>query len=164
MKLTFASALLVVGTLAAAPGFVNAADAAKPGMTERAGHFQHGARDPVARTTRRLDDLGEKLNLKSPQQVAWQTYSAAIIAQARVRKHQWEQMRVAHHAPRENLTTPERMAKIADRLRQASGRMSQLASETKTFYDQLGPEQKTIFDLYAKAGWHGRGPVGGNHR
>ena len=158
-KLTFASALLAALVLAAAPGLVNAADAARAGVPERAGHFRHGAGDPVARTARRLDDLGRKLHLESSQQAAWQTYSAAIIAQARARKQQWAQLRLAHHAPHESLSTPERMAKIADRLRQAADRMSQLASETKTFYDQLGPEQKTIFDLYARAAWHHRPPL-----
>ena len=153
MKFSFAAPLLAAVALIAASGFVNAADAAKPDAPTRTGNFQRGARDPVARTTRRLDDLGRKLNIKPSQQAAWQTYSGEIIAQARMRKHRWEQMKASQRAPRESLNTPERMAKIADRLRQASERMGQLAGETKTFYDQLEPEQKTIFDLYARAEW-----------
>ncbi|OIQ99010.1 hypothetical protein GALL_189220 [mine drainage metagenome] len=163
MKSSIASVLLAAAIIVAAPSFADAA-AARPETNARAGHFQFRGKDLVARTTRRLGDLGKKLDIKPAQQAAWQTYSAAIIAQARVQKHQWEQMRLSRRASREPLTTPERMAKIADRLRQASERMSQLASETKTFYDQLGPEQKTIFDLYARAEWRGSRLARGRRR
>lgn len=164
MKPSIASALFAAAIIVAAPSFANAAAAARPETKAQAGHFQFRGKDLVVRTTRRLGDLGKKLDIKPSQQAAWQTYSAAIIAQARVQKHQWQQMRVARRASREHLTTPERMAKIADRLRQASERMSQLASETKTFYDQLGPEQKTIFDLYARTEWRGARRARGRRR
>ncbi|HUW37216.1 MAG TPA: Spy/CpxP family protein refolding chaperone [Rhodocyclaceae bacterium] len=164
MKLSFASTLLVAGVLAATPCLVNATDAAKPGTPERSGSFQRRARDPVAFATKRLDDLGKKLNIKPSQQLAWQTYSDAMIASARERRLHWEQMKLARRSRRGDLSTPERMVKVADRLRRASDRMSKLASETKAFYDQLGQEQKTIFDLYARAGWHGARLARGERR
>jgi len=151
-----ATCLAVAGIFIAGFGYVNAADTGQPGML-RSAHAPHHARyDPVVMTQERLDKLSAKLKLNPSQQDAWKTFSAAMIGHAQERAQEMEKSAPGARAIQEDLATPDKMAQMAARMRSGADRMSKLAGEMKIFYDQLGPEQKTIFDLYAKNAWHNR--------
>ena len=157
MKYSVSSTCLaVVGIFIAGLGYVNAADLAQPAMMRGANAPHHALHDPVATAQNRLDRLGAKLNLKSSQQDAWKTFSAAMLKHAQEHAQEMEKWGPGERAKREDLATPDKMEAMAAHMRQGAERLSKLAGDTKLLYDQLSPEQKTIFDLYAKNAWHNR--------
>lgn len=119
---------------------------------------RHSDFDWVKHTQQTLDDLKGKLNLKPEQMPAWDTWAAGVIADAN------QQLEKDKPGPAEatntpkaliDQTTPQRMARGIERLRaQTNWMQAQLARldaaqvRTKTFYDVLDPQQKTIFDLF----------------
>lgn len=132
---------------------------ASPPMSPPGGMFSHHADfDWVKHTQQTLDDLKSKLNLKPEQTSAWDTWAAGVITDAN------QQLEKDKPGPDEGTsttkalideTTPERMAKGIERLRaQTNWMQAQLTRldaaqvRTKTFYDALDTEQKTIFDLF----------------
>jgi len=114
------------------------------------------AKDPVAGTQKRLADLKQKLNLKSTQQAAWDTFSNALIAQAKAQTQSKEKMKATIGHGFESKPTPEKMEIMAAMMRTSADNLSKTAADTKTFYEVLSPEQKTIFDLFAKDAWNNR--------
>ncbi|MFA7268766.1 MAG: Spy/CpxP family protein refolding chaperone [Sterolibacterium sp.] len=157
MKLSFTSTCLAIsGICLAGLGNVNAADAAQPAMMHGANAPLHAMQDSVANVQKRLDTLGKKLNLKSPQQDAWKAFSAAMINHAQEHAQEMAKKGPNEQASMEEMPMPDKMEKMAAAMRQRADHLSKLAGETKIFYDQLSPEQKTIFDLYAKNAWHDR--------
>jgi hypothetical protein len=137
-------------------GYVSAAETGQPGMM-RSAHAPHRAmHDPVAMTQERMDKLNAKLKLNPSQQDAWKTFSAAMVGHAQARAQEMEKCAPGAREKLEDLATPDKMTQMAARMRSGADQMSKLAGDTKIFYDQLGPEQKTIFDLYAKNAWHNR--------
>jgi protein CpxP len=123
----------------------------------------HRGHDPVDAAQKRLGQLKQKLNLKPPQQAAWDTYSSNMIA--RVRAHVAEHEKMEGEGPRDhqNVSTPERMERMATMMRTGADNMSKAAADTKVFYDGLSVEQRTIFDLYAQNAWKGRMGRGEHH-
>jgi hypothetical protein len=126
--------------------------------------------DWVQHTQGLLDDLKGKLNLAPGQVSAWDTWSSGVMDDARQqegRMKAWHENRFSGWQP--GLSTPDRMARRAERLRSEiawmQGHLSRLEAaqaRTKTFYDRLDTNQKTIFDLYWQQvyrgdGWMGRG-------
>lgn len=150
--------LAVAGILIAGLGNLNAADAPQPAMMRGGNTPHHAMQDPVAAAQTRLDKLGSKLNLKSSQQDAWKTFSATMVKHAQEHAQEMEKWAPGERAKHEDLATPDKMDAMAARMRKGADRLSKLAGDTKIFYDQLSPEQKTIFDLYAKNAWHKRMP------
>lgn len=138
---------------------------ANPPLSPQGGmphHFQDF--DWVKHTQRSLDKLKAKLNLKPEQMPAWETWAAGVIADANQQlekdKARRNEMASAKPAPIDE-TTPERMAKGIERLRAETNwmqaqlvRLDAAQVRTKTFYDALGTEQKTIFDLFWTAMHH----------
>jgi periplasmic protein CpxP/Spy len=144
------SICIVAGLYLSGLGCAYAADASAPAMKEDHGSYQHEMKDPVVAVQRHLDRLGKKLNLQPSQQDAWQTFSAAILKRAQEFSQARQTRRCAHDSPFEDLSTPERLEKMAAMMRARADRVGGLASDTRIFYDQLSQDQKTIFDLVTK--------------
>jgi hypothetical protein len=116
--------------------------------------------DWLRHTQATLSELRAKLNLATGQEPAWQAWSAGVIGDAH------EQLSSkAREAARDDRaagatsdeTTPARMARGIERLREQTAwmqgqlvRLEAAQARTRTFYDALDTNQRTIFDLF----WH----------
>lgn len=147
-----ASALL----LPSANVFANPETPPSGGMAEHRQGF-----DWVKHTQQTLDNLKGKLNLTPAQMPAWETWSAGVITDANQQLEKDKPGREEKGGvakPIIDETTPERMAHGIERLHaqitwmQAHvARLEAAQVRTKTFYDTLSTDQKTIFDLF----WNG---------
>lgn len=112
--------------------------------------------DPVVMAQKKLESLGKNLYLKPGQQNAWQTYVSAMTRMAREhtqeRAGRWQERQ--HRS--EHISTPDRLDLMIERMRNGAEKLAKVAGETRTFYAQLSPEQKTIFDLEARQAHHER--------
>jgi len=117
--------------------------------------------DWIEHTQSTLDELKVKLNLAPGQAAAWDAWSGGVLKDARKqleqRKKLGDQRPAEDRAPPREETTPESMARGIARLRTHTAWMQEHLAEleaaqvrTKTFYDALDTNQKTIFDLF----WH----------
>jgi hypothetical protein len=123
-----------------------------------AGHIRNP--DWIQHTQSTLDELKGKLNLGPEQIAAWDTWSSGVTKDAQRQldqKKPWLQENGARTKPTTDGTTPERMARGIERLRaETKSIQEQLVqleaalARTKTFYNTLGTNQRTIFDLF----WH----------
>ena len=159
MKAYFSSVVIAAGLCLAGMGSANAAgtqaSAASPGA-----HSHHFAfSDPVARAQGRLDHLNKKLNLTAAQQPAWAGFSSAMLKLAQERAQGMENWNSADRSKLRDMSTPDRLEGMAARMRTGAERLSRLATDTKIFYAELSPEQKTIFDLYAATAWRRQMPM-----
>lgn len=100
--------------------------------------------DPVAFANKRLSELKDRLHITQAEESAWQIFADKVNAQAKATAALREKMRAEMKSP--NLTTPDRMAKMAEYLKIRSQHMAAMADVTRTFYNALTPEQKTVFD------------------
>jgi hypothetical protein len=117
--------------------------------------------DWVKHTQQTLDDLKGKLNLTPAQMPAWETWSAGLITDAHQqpgKDNPGHEGKGSAAKPMVDETTPEKMAHGIERLHaqitwmQAHvARLEAAQVRTKTFYDTLSTDQKTIFDLF----WNG---------
>jgi hypothetical protein len=149
--------LLIAASAFLLPSISFAADPQMPassGMTRQSLHF-----DWVKHTQQTLDDLQAKLNLKPEQKPAWEAWAKGVITDAneQVKKKSDTNDEDENSSETElvDQTTPQRMAKGIARLRAHTDwmqahlvRLDAAQVRTKTFYDTLEPEQKTIFDLF----------------
>jgi hypothetical protein len=116
--------------------------------------------DWIAHTQHILDELKTKLNLAPEQMTAWDIWSQGVINDGR---HQLGQKQTGRYEMKRRAkssideTTPERMARGIERLRTETSWMQEHLSQleaaqvrTVVFYNALGVNQKTIFDLF----WH----------
>ncbi|MBI3524003.1 MAG: Spy/CpxP family protein refolding chaperone [Betaproteobacteria bacterium] len=143
MKLNFRAACLAACFGLAGAGTAGAAD-----------QQPHSGRvDLVAVTQKNLEHLGKNLYLKPEQQDAWSTYVAAMTQLARERSQEMAGGKQGWRKGSENISTPDRLDRMIERMRQGADRLAKVASETRTFYTRLSPEQKTIFDLQARDAW-----------
>ena len=153
MKNSLVTACLISGLMFGAAASYAAAPATQSTINSANASQQH---DPVPATQKRLAELKQKLNLKPAQQPAWDTFSRDLAAQAASRAQSKEKMKGALGPDYQNLPTPEKMEKMVIMMRSNADFLSKTASITKTFYDGLSTEQKTIFDLFAKTSWNNR--------
>ncbi len=100
--------------------------------------------DPVAFANKRLSELKDKLDITQTEEPAWQIFADKVNAQAKATAALHEKMRAEMKSP--NLSTPDRMAKMAEYLRIRSQHMAAMADVTRAFYNALTPEQKAVFD------------------
>jgi hypothetical protein len=114
--------------------------------------------DWLEQTQQTLDDLKGKLDLKPEQLPAWDAWATAVMADAHQQLEKGTGA-VGAMAPAQNMlndeTTPERMARgiailraQADWMQAHLVRLDAAQVRTKTFYETLDKEQKTIFDLF----------------
>ncbi|MFC3106718.1 Spy/CpxP family protein refolding chaperone [Undibacterium arcticum] len=156
MKKSITAACLVSGLLMAGVGSYTLAQESHPATKVGAEASQSHSKDPVVATQKRLAELKQKLNLKPTQLAAWETFSNALIAQAKAHAQSREKMQGAFSRDYENMPTPEKIEKMAAMMRSNADSLSKTASDTKIFYDVLSVEQKTIFDLFSKNAWNRR--------
>jgi hypothetical protein len=155
-------------SLQAAPVFAEEGMPMKSGMM--AGYDQH--QDWKAHTKTTLDELKLKLNLRADQSTAWDTWSRGVMKDA---DHQLEPEDGKHMAKdhkamaKADETTPERIASSIARLREETnwmqGHLTQLEAalaRTKSFYEALDTNQRTIFDLFWREMHHRMGGYGGS--
>lgn len=124
---------------------------APPGKTapEQCPHMDgHG--DSAAHIQQKLDDLGTKLHLKDSQQAAWKQYRAQLTELSAAHHKDMEANGADKQDQMKNLPAPERLQKMADRMRAGADDLDKVAKQTATFYKTLTPEQQTIFDLYQR--------------
>lgn len=155
MKNSRVTACLIAGLMFTGMTSYAAAPATQPPLTGIKGSASQ-EKDPVPATQKRLAEMKQKLNLKPAQQAAWNTFSGDLAAQATMRAQSKEKMKETLGPDYENLPTPEKMQKMVVIMRSNADFLSKTASITKTFYDGLSTEQKTIFDLFAKTSWDNR--------
>ena len=129
--------LITTGLLA---GFavVSMAQSAAPVDAPRAAHMQKMHAQHAGQHAQHLAELKSKLNLSTSQESAWQIFEQSMQRP----DHKGSPDRAAF----EKMTTPERIDQMQALKAQRDARMQQHAEATKTFYAQLNPEQKKIFD------------------
>lgn len=140
--LAAASTLTWAQTPPPAPGAA-AAQQAQPDAGQRQQRW-------AERRARHLADLKAKLQISAAQEGAWASYTAALqppAPEARMNRGEFQQ-----------LTTPQRIDRMQQRMAERSARMQQMGDATKAFYAQLTPEQQKIFDQQPMGhGRHGKG-------
>ncbi len=154
----FRKALLGICLLAAAP--LALADQHHM-MDHRDGdhgmHHQGSGRfGPVQRAEKHLGELEQKLNLKSDQRAAWNTYSQAVMGHARDKAGRMDRMRGRHGAMHDNADTAAKLQRMSQMMRAGADQLEQMAEDTRAFQGVLTTEQQTIFDLY----WQVHSPRG----
>jgi len=111
------------------------------GMGMMQGHMM---KDPVATANKHLSELKAKLKLTKDQEPAWQTFSDQVNAQAKNMASMHDKMKGdMQNMP---MTMPDRMAMMADMMKERAQNMTAMADAVKTFYATLTPEQKNTFD------------------
>ncbi|WP_317205708.1 Spy/CpxP family protein refolding chaperone [Janthinobacterium sp.] len=143
LLIAFAVAGLSTATLA-----VHAADA--PRHDKMAMHEEDGAK-MAERMAKHQAKLHEKLKLSAAQEPAWAAFTAAAMAKTPGAHMDHAAMATAMA----KLTAPERLeqwiAMSKERLATQESRLAAL----KTFYAQLTPEQRKVFDANVPGGEHG---------
>lgn len=113
-------------------------------------HHMHCTENMQQHVDRRLTRLHADLHLTADQATAWQTYEKTIRTQMQtLAKH--------HKKPHEEhaATAPQRLDRHIAAMQAWLDALKPLAAATHTFYDQLSPTQKTIFDLETRHHGHG---------
>ena len=142
---------------------------------------QHKHWDPAAmkahteaRRAEHIKFLHDALTIRPDQEAAFQAFAATL-------GHHGDHKGGMHHgmghgmgaggdraqagaAPRESLTTPERLDRMQKRMAERQAHFQQHADAVKAFYAALSPEQQHTFDALMKMhGRHGgRGERGGH--
>ncbi len=145
---------LLVGMLALGAVTAQAQTAAvQPGRHAHAASVEEHQARFAEHLAKRQAALHDALKLSAAQEGAWTAFVNAT--------------KPAAHAPRERaafakLTAPERMEKMIAMQKERSVKMEAHLAALKTFYAQLTPEQKKVFDDTVKKGHRGhRGMRGG---
>jgi hypothetical protein len=111
---------------------------------------------PEERAARRAEYLRAALQLRPDQEAALRTYLDAG------RRAPGERMQMrAERREMAQMTTPERLDRRAERMRERQARFEAHAAATKRFYAALSPAQQKAFDALRAGG--GRGHGGGRH-
>jgi hypothetical protein len=110
-----------------------------------------------ARRHRQEQRLHDLLQIKADQETAFRTFVASL-EQARPKRGEGRRG-PGRGAPaeRENLTTPERLDRQAQRLADAQQRLQKTSAAVKTFYAALTPDQRKAFDSMGGVGLRGGG-------
>lgn len=106
---------------------------------------------------RQMNDLKAKLKITPQQEGAWTTYTAAMKPSSEMLAKRPDR------AELDKLSTPERIDKMKALRAQHAAEMNALMDKrdeaTKTFYAQLSPEQKQVFDAeHARRGQNRMAP------
>lgn len=119
--------------------------------------------DRSAYMEKRLDALHTALKLEAGQEAAWQTWSNAAKASMQAMKPSPEDRQAMMQLP-----APERLAKMAEKMKEGAQRMDAGVENMRTFYEQLSTTQKATFDQMMPMGGHrgakGMGPGMGPQR
>lgn len=113
----------------------------------------HKRMDPAKfkeKMAQRQAELHQKLNLTAAQEPAWNAFIASMTPTERSQR--------PDRAEFDKLTAPERLEKRLQGMKQMEAQMTKRLDAMKTFYSQLTPEQRSVFDENTKMGHkHKRG-------
>ncbi|MHB1678532.1 MAG: Spy/CpxP family protein refolding chaperone [Sulfuriferula sp.] len=101
-------------------------------------------KDFVALANKRLSELKDKLNITKEQEPAWQIFADKVNTQAHATEALHEKMLAGMQAP--SMTTPDRMAMMADIMKVRAQHMATMAEAVRVFYNTLSPQQKASFE------------------
>lgn len=140
----FCMALAVVSLGVASAGSVLAQSSAPASASAHAGHGQPPG-DPAKwaekmkeRMAKHQAELHDKLKITAAQEPAWKTFIDAMNPGSMPARPDRKEM--------EKLTTPERMEKGLEKMKEHLAKMQTRLTALKTFYAVLTPEQQKIFD------------------
>lgn len=108
----------------------------KPSITKGSKRDANGWKNFLAK---HHANLHEKLKLSASQESAWQTYIATSTKNITPTKN-------AGETDFNNMTSPDRMQKVIELMKERENRMQAQLTNLKTFYAALTPEQQKIFD------------------
>lgn len=112
---------------------------------------------PAERVAKRLDWLKAELQIKGPQESAWNSYATAAKSAA---DGMFSRMQALRAAPPQ-ASAPERLDNRIAAMRAGLASMESLSTATKELYAALSPEQKVVADRWMAKGWGGHGWGGG---
>ena len=128
-------------------------------MTQHMGpmHHQHrhGAMMGPERIEGRLAFLKTELKITDAQLPQWNTFAAALRAQAKDASAHRAERHAAHHQPgeqREAKPLPERMAAMERMMQAHLQRLQQMRSTVEPLYGVLSPEQRKTADTLLMRG------------
>lgn len=139
------SRLLLVSIALAGSGLSAATAFANQGQCEH-GHFDSAKM--AAWHQKRQNELHAKLKLSAEQEAAWQTYVKRATPMPAAHPD-WKDMA--------SLSTPERLARMQEHMKQREADMSDRIAATQAFYATLTPAQQTLFDQSFAPHAHGHG-------
>jgi hypothetical protein len=103
--------------------------------------------NPGQRVERHLEQLKNQLQLNPQQEPLWQAFVEQMQEQA---GKGMKSLRVARTAPADGqLTAPERMAQMQERMQERLNAMVAVQESFKQLYAALTPEQRLLADEYA---------------
>ncbi len=123
-----------------------------------AGSAQHGDRAEMrerfeARRAQRQQVMHDALGLRADQEGAWQAF---IASEHRPGGERGMRHRDGDEGQRAELSTPERLDRMQQRMAERQARFAQRADGIKRFYASLDPRQQKTFDaLLAERGGMG---------
>lgn len=141
--------LALAGALALSVGA--AASFAQPAPGDARGPARMERPDPAERAARHAQHLRDALQLRPDQEPALKAFQEAMQPPADMR----ERMQ-GRRAEMQNLTTPQRLDKMRERMVERQAQFDRRAAATKRFYAALSPAQQKAFDAM--------GPMRGGHR
>ncbi|SNS48841.1 LTXXQ motif family protein [Noviherbaspirillum humi] len=129
--------LIVLASLAIGAGSLAAAQDSGSANQRGGANGQFGQRFQE-RMQKRAAELHDKLKLTPAQEPAWNAYIARMRPASQPQRPSADELNA--------LTTPQRMERRLDMMRQHEQRMAERIAATKEFYGILSPEQKKAFD------------------
>ena len=152
------SAAALAGGLAICLAASATAQQGPPPPGAEAGAGQHGDRAEMrerfeARRAQRQQVMHDALGLRADQEGAWQAF---IASERRPGGERGMRHREGGEGQRAELSTPERLDRMQQRMAERQARFAQRAESIKRFYASLDPRQQKTFDaLLAEGGGMG---------
>ncbi|HEY5409288.1 MAG TPA: Spy/CpxP family protein refolding chaperone, partial [Caulobacteraceae bacterium] len=124
------------------------------------------------RRGRRQQVLHDALGIRADQEGAWQAFAASSHRPDGDRGPGMRHRGGEGDGQQAELTTPQRLDRMAQRMSERQARFAQRAEATKRFYAALDGRQQKTFDALVMArggghgmdgGWGHRGGMGGQH-
>ena len=164
------SAAALAGSLALSLTASASAQDAPPPSGAVAGQAHHW--DP-AKMRARMDErrqrhdqiLHDALGIRADQEAAWQAFNASRRPPEGERGPGMHRPGGEGDGQHAELTTPQRLDRMAQRMSERQARFAQRAAATKAFYAVLDPRQQKTFDalVMSRMGHGGMGGWGGHH-
>lgn len=154
MKISSRRASLFAGFCLASAGIYSDAQEPQTEATESNKQQHYQWNDTASSTHQYIAELNKKLDLKPAQQDAWKTFSAALLTLKNEKARLGEKARIETPAALENITTPEKIARMSAAMRLNAEILRRTSHIVKDFYQVLSVEQKTVFDLYSIKAWN----------
>jgi protein CpxP len=155
--------LASLAAISAAAGIASVSFAQEPpsgAAPPPAGAHEHWAEHRHEHQQERAKALHDILNIRPDQEPAFQAFLASMAPPERadgMREH-------GEAADMAQLTTPQRLDRMAARMAEHQAKFQQRADAVRRFYAALGPEQQRAFDALhgmMGQGHHGHGGPGG---